>query len=236
MHFCTPCDGRCGFHSSPFSCTVLATLQPPCDKISSTDLIVPRFDPSSPINSGSCAFFSAGDFFTWKYYCIKFLFIVFRCSEKSFSCLRTSGHTRQHAVLFGRYATLSAHASAGHWTRGHLISNVLALHVQIAHRSNPFGGKYGYQDDPAEWNWSPNRQPRGIFNVFSTSFDAAKQKQMQNEKNRQNEQRIRQLTKHLQVQVGQHSSLRANGVSPSLHFNGGHSTLYNNRKEALQSF
>lgn len=64
----------------------------------------------------------------------------------------TSGHTRQQAVLLGRYAIRSEHASAGHCTRGHFISNVSALHVQMAHRSKPFGGKYGYQDEPAEWN------------------------------------------------------------------------------------
>lgn len=62
----------------------------------------------------------------------------------------TSGHFRQQAVLFGRYAIFSEHVSAGHCTRGHLTSKVDALHVQMAHRSKPFGGRYGYQDDPAE--------------------------------------------------------------------------------------
>lgn len=174
MHFCSPCDGKIGCHSCPFSCTVLATLQPPCVKISSTDLIVPRFDPSSPINSGSCAFFSAGDFFIWKYSVE--IWVLLDRFFKLFRLL-TSGQTRQHAVLFGRYAIFSGHASAGHWTRGHLISNVVELHVQMAHRSKPFGGKYGYHDEPAEWNWSPNRQPRGILYELSESFDAACEKE-----------------------------------------------------------
>lgn len=64
----------------------------------------------------------------------------------------TSGHFLQHAPLLGRYATLSEHVSAGHWTRGHLISSVIESHVQMVHRSNPFGGRYGYHDEPAKWN------------------------------------------------------------------------------------
>lgn len=64
MHFCSPCDGRYGCHSWPFSWTAFATLHPPCAIISSGDLIVPRFEPWSPITSGSFGFFSVGDTFT----------------------------------------------------------------------------------------------------------------------------------------------------------------------------
>lgn len=57
-------------------------------------------------------------------------------------------------------ATLSEHASDGHWTRGHMMLRVVMSQVHTAHVSKPLGGKYGCHELPARWNWSPRWQPR----------------------------------------------------------------------------
>lgn len=90
----------------------------------------------------------------------------------------TSGQIEQHDVAFGMNAYCAEHVSDGHGMRGHLTPSVVGSHVQIAHLSNPWGGKYGYHDEPTEWNWSPKRHPRGTIVVLSPatnlSSEAAK--------------------------------------------------------------
>lgn len=140
MHFCSPCEAIIGCHSCPFLWYPICDLQPPLAIITVGEFNVPDRLPSSFITSVFCFDSFCGLTCAWK---SNLDIEVFKLIAKL-----TSGHLLQQAFLSGRYASFSLQLSGGHCTLGHDTSKLFASHVQTAHVSKPFGGKYGCHDDP----------------------------------------------------------------------------------------
>lgn len=79
----------------------------------------------------------------------------------------TSAQTEQHDVWLGMITCAAEHVNAGHGVGEHLMSSVIGSQVQMVHLSKPCGGKYGYHEEPAEWNWLPRAHFRGASVVLS---------------------------------------------------------------------